>query len=239
MAQRAVAEGAASCVQPFARRRLRLRLDELEPRVAPSSLLCNLPLLDAWGMEHGAWGERDFGVRNAECGVGTEHGWGDDGTRMSPPRRTPWRADDADSGADTASTTAYQASAVPSEGFAPVVPSQLDRADGNPQTPSPRLQVSLDEPTSNPPRAVRFGVPGLESEDYLESGAWDSEFPGSESGSDGLIPAIWDNTPDLTGDPHWPTGSPAHSLTVHDHQPSVGSAFRTSRQVSDFFDPVD
>ncbi|MBM4048247.1 MAG: hypothetical protein FJ279_24350, partial [Planctomycetes bacterium] len=58
MARRATDKPVSRCQSPVAAssrpKRVRLTLDELEPRVAPSSLLGNLPLLGAWGVGHGA-----------------------------------------------------------------------------------------------------------------------------------------------------------------------------------------
>ncbi|MBM4081975.1 MAG: hypothetical protein FJ278_19880, partial [Planctomycetes bacterium] len=52
-------KSAASCppIAPGRPRRMRLKLDELEPRVAPSSLLCHLPVLGAMLEALGRWSE--------------------------------------------------------------------------------------------------------------------------------------------------------------------------------------
>jgi len=147
---------------PARLRRPRLRLDELEPRVAPSSLLYNLALLGAWGMEHGAWSEtRDF-AENA-----------------TPPTRP-------DAHTPTQSLT------IPSEGFAPVVPSQLGPADGESQSasggPNPRFQTDLNEPGSNGSNATPFGYWALTFGVYLEFGAWDLELPGAPGAADSEWP---------------------------------------------------
>jgi len=227
MAQRAVAKGVVSYARPFARRRPRLRLDELEPRVAPSSLLCNVPFFGAGVMAHGAWGEGDFGVRlrpaespdlsgNAECGVGTEHGWGHEGTRMNPPGRkdTPWRADDADSSTDSPPTIDHQPSAAD---FAPVVPSQIDQHGEKLQNPNSNPpaadQINPNESSSNPSNAAPFGAWDLELPEPQPQAGWDWGPPGTETGSPGLFLAARDEADGLTADSCWPAGSPADSLT--------------------------
>jgi len=213
-------------------RRLRLKLDELEPRVAPSSLLYHLPILGA--MADGSWlmVDEDDAIDHAPpptrpfahtptLSDELSHDW----TRMNPPGRTPWRADSADSGTDTSST-------IPSDEFTPVTPSQIHRPDGELQRQNSRFQVDSNPqiPIPQAPVADRFEV---------WSGAGGLELPDTRAASDGLFLGSWHDGPTLSAVPYRLTGSPAYSLTGHDDEPSVDSAFPTSRQVSDFFDPVD
>jgi len=59
---------------PSSRRRARLRLDELEPRIAPSSLLYSLPFFGAWDLaaetgDESTEGAADFGFRISDFGL--------------------------------------------------------------------------------------------------------------------------------------------------------------------------
>jgi len=99
----------------------RLKLQELEPWVSPSSLLANLPLLGA--MVDGSWLMGD-----------------EDDARLW----TPTNGDDAASPL----TIDHQALTISSDDFAPVVPSELSPRRPDAQTPIPQQADALPEPSA-------------------------------------------------------------------------------------------
>jgi len=106
---------------PRLARLARLKLQELEPRVSPSSLLTNLPLLGA--MVDGSWLMGD-----------------EDDARLW----TPTNGDDAASPL----TIDHQALTISSDDFAPVVPSELSPRRPDAQTPTLVESDVLPEPSA-------------------------------------------------------------------------------------------